>query len=178
MIRKIYNLAIAEFFIDRKILSIGKEKIQIRIPELEKIGLSIEEVKRLENATNLTVPQQHALNTWPISFYFAGVRVSDVLQLRWSDFNDGRLLYRMNKNLKLVSLKIPEKAHCILKLYKPFEKNRNDLVFHFLKKTDFYNAKELLIRTRTVTRTLNRCLELIAIKSDIDKKCNLAHCAS
>jgi len=105
LIRKIYNLAISQSIVDRSEYPFGKGKIQIKIPESEKVGLSIEEVKILENAKNLTEAQQHAVNVWLTSFYFAGIRVSDVLQLRWSDFNDSRLLYRMNKNQKLVVFK-------------------------------------------------------------------------
>jgi len=38
------------------------------------------------------------------------MRVSDVLRLKWSDFKDGRLYYRMGKNKKTLSLKVPDKA--------------------------------------------------------------------
>lgn len=173
LIRKIYNLAISQSIVDRSEYPFGKGKIQIKIPESEKVGLSIEEVKILENAKNLTEAQQHAVNVWLTSFYFAGIRVSDVLQLRWSDFNDSRLLYRMNKNQKLVSLKVPEKAKLILNKYKEFALDKNDLVFHYLKGTNFNDIKETLIRTRTATRTLNRRLQLVANHVSIDKKLSM-----
>lgn len=173
LIRKIYNLAISQSIVDRSEYPFGKGKIQIKIPESEKIGLSIEEVKRLENAKNLTEAQQNAINVWLTSFYFAGIRVSDILQLRWSDFNDGRLLYRMNKNQKLVSLKVPEKAKLILNKYKEFAFDKNDLVFHYLKGTNFNNVKETLVRTRTATRTLNRRLQLVAKHVNIDKRLSM-----
>ena len=34
--------------------------------------------------------------------FFAGIRISDVVKLRWSDFQDNRLYYVMNKNAEEV----------------------------------------------------------------------------
>ena len=173
LIRKIFNLAISEGLVDRKYYPFGKGKIQIRIPESEKIGLSVEELRKLENARGLTTAQRHALNVWLTSFYFAGIRVSDVLQLRWSDFRDGRLLYRMHKNQKLVSLKVPEKAQAILDFYRNPARKDDDLVFHHMEGTNFSDAKELLTRTRSATRSLNRRLQLIADQLGIKKKLSM-----
>ncbi|PCE65776.1 site-specific integrase [Sediminicola luteus] len=173
LIRKIFNLAISEGIIERNTYPFGKGKIQIKIPESEKIGLSIEEVKKLENADGLTPAQQQAVNVWLTSFYFAGIRVSDVLQLRWSDFHDNRLHYRMNKNQKLVSLKIPEKALVILQQFNRTSSDKNGLVFPYLKGTNFDDAKEKLTRIRTVTRTLNRRLQLVGNHLEIDKKISM-----
>lgn len=173
LIRKIYNLAISEGLAEHSNYPFGKGKIQIRIPESDKVGLSIEEVKMLENANNLTVAQKNAVNIWLTSFYFAGIRVSDVLQLRKSDFKDGRLLYRMNKNQKVVSLKVPEKAKAVLELYNEPSLGNNDLIFPYLRGTNFKDTKELFIRTKTATRTLNRRLELVAKQLKIEKKLSM-----
>jgi integrase len=173
LIRKIYNLAISDGLAEHSNYPFGKGKIQIRIPESDKVGLSIEEVRKLESANNLTDAQQNAINVWLTSFYFAGIRVSDVLQLRWSDFNDDRLLYRMNKNQKVVSLKVPQKAKAILNLYKEPGLAKNDLIFPYLRGTNFNDAKEVLTRTKTATRTLNRRLELVAQQLKIDKKLSM-----
>ncbi|WP_190809847.1 site-specific integrase [Flagellimonas sp. S3867] len=173
LIRKIFNLAISEGITERTSYPFGKGKIQIRIPESEKIGLSIEEVKKMENARGLTEAQQHAVNVWLTSFYFAGIRVSDVLQLKWSDFKDGRLQYRMNKNQKLVSLKVPKKAQLLIDQYADLSSNKDNLIFPYLKGTDFNNVKETLVRVRTVTRTLNRRLQLVSNHLKINKKLSM-----
>ena len=60
----------------------------------------------------------HARNVWLVAFYFAGMRVSDVLRLKWTDFQNDRLYYSMGKNEKPGSLKIPDKALKILSEYK------------------------------------------------------------
>lgn len=170
LIRKLFNLGISYSLVDRKYYPFGKGRIQIRIPESQKIGLTKEEVKLLEMVTFLTLPQRRALDVWLLSFYFAGIRVSDVLKLRWSDFTDERLNYRMGKNQKLVSLKTPIKAHKILKKYIQESEDDSSLIFPYLKESDFSDTRTLLVRTRTVTRSLNRRLSTIANHLGIKKK--------
>ncbi len=170
VIRTVYNRAIAESFANQINYPFGKGKIQIKFPETKKIGLNIEEIKLLENIEGITSAQQHALNVWLLSFYFAGIRIGDVLQLRWPDFRDNRLYYRMNKNQKLVSLKIPNKAQKLLKIYKKIASDTDDLVFDELKGIDLNDIKTLRTRTKTVNRNFNRRLEMIATKLGIEKK--------
>jgi len=172
VIRTIYNRAITESAINRENYPFGKGKIQIKFPESEKNGLSIKEIKLLEYAQNLSSAQQHALNIWLLSFYFAGIRVGDILQLKWSDFKDGRLYYRMGKNKKLVSLKIPYKAKKILILYRYIE-NSNSLVFPDLSGVNLSDKKMLTRRIHTVNRNLNRHLKKIAPKVGIKKNMSM-----
>ncbi len=169
LIRTIYNFGRKEFKVDDKNYPFGKGKIQIKFPETEKIGLNKQEIQLLETATGITKAQQHAVNVWLTSFYFAGVRVGDVLKLQWSDFKDGRLYYRMGKNQKLVSLAVPDKAQLILDSYAG-RKKKEGLVFPFLKGTNLKNEKLLATRVKTVTRNLNRRLEIVAQKLGIEKK--------
>lgn len=172
LIRTIYNLAISESIVDRGRYPFGKGKITIRIPESQKIGLTREEINKLENANNLSEAQQNAVHVWLISFYFAGIRVGDVLKLKWSDFVDDRLLYRMNKNSKLVSLKIPEKALNIIAMYRKLPPE-NNLLFPFLEHTNLKNPKEVSVRTQSVTRNLNRALKRTAIQLGIKKNISM-----
>ncbi|MDX5584764.1 MAG: site-specific integrase [Aureibaculum sp.] len=172
VIRTIYNRAVAESIINKDNYPFGKGKIQIIFPESEKNGLSIKEIKILENNKNLSNAQQHAINVWLLSFYFAGIRVGDILQLKWSDFKDGRLFYRMGKNKKLVSLKIPFKAKRILVFYRYVE-NSNDLVFPDLSGENISDKKILTRRIHTVNRNLNRHLKKIANKVGIKKNMSM-----
>ena len=172
LIRTIYNLAISESIVDRGRYPFGKGKVTIRIPESQKIGLNKEEIQKLEAASNLSEAQQNAVYVWLISFYFAGIRIGDVLQLKWSDFVDSRLLYRMDKNSKLVSLKIPEKAKKIFAIYQKLE-TQNDLIFPYLENTNLRNPEEVSVRTQSVTRNLNRCLKRTADQLGIKKNMSM-----
>lgn len=74
--------------VDRKHYPFGADKIRIKFPETEKIGLSVEEMQTLESLKDLTLQEEHARNVWLFSFFLAGMRVGDVLQIRWSDIYD------------------------------------------------------------------------------------------
>lgn len=173
LIRTIYNLAISKSIIDRNMYPFGRGKVQIKIPESDKVGLSKKEILLLENAENITPAQQHAVNVWLFSFYFAGMRIGDVLKLKWSEFRDSRLYYRMGKNKKLVSLKIPEKAQAILDRYKTRSSKKTDFVFSDLQGVDTKDERVVVTRIKTVTRNFNRRLEIVAGKVGIDKKLSM-----
>ncbi|MCF0071811.1 site-specific integrase [Dyadobacter sp. CY261] len=160
VIRTVFNQAITAGVADSKHYPFGKGKIAIKFPDSARIGLTAEEVKLLEDA-ELTAGQHHARNLWLISFYFAGMRVSDVLRLKWSDFQNDRLYYSMGKNLKAGSLKVPEKAMKILKQYS--RDSAHNLVFPDLGRLvslNNSNAVQSYIKTRV--KSCNDYLKQIA----------------
>ncbi len=129
VIRTICNQAISANIVDRKYYPFGKDKIVIKFPDSIKLGLVAEEVKAMEELElPLGSALNHARNIWLFSFYLAGMRVSDILRLKWTDFQDDRLYYAMGKNTKADSLKMPDKAVAILHQYKR-EKSVHNLVF-------------------------------------------------
>mgnify|MGYP001149756878 CR=1 FL=1 len=118
IIRTIYNMAIREGLVDRKHYPFGKHKIKIKFPESVKIGLDENEISRIENLDlEPGSIKWHKRNVFLFSFYLAGMRISDLLRLQWSDIKNGRLVYRMQKNQKVDSLKIPSKAAAIIEMY-------------------------------------------------------------
>lgn len=133
VIRTIYNRAIEDGVADRKNYPFGKGKISIKFPESTKVGSEKADVKKLEDVVLENPKHDHVRDLWLFSFYFAGMRISDVLRLRWSDFKGGRLYYTMGKNKKPGSLKVPEKALLILAKYEPLKEKQDDLVFPDLK---------------------------------------------
>lgn len=170
LIRTIYNRAIRQGVVDRKHYPFGKDKIRIKFPETEKVGLTKEEIQAIEALDGLTAQETHARNVWLFSFYLAGMRVGDVINIRWSDIYDGRLHYRMNKNSKLLSLKLPEKVSSILEYYKSDKKNDDDFIFPEMKNANFKNARDVLAKSKTATKKFNRNLSKLAGKASIDKK--------
>lgn len=170
VIRTLYNRAIRMGIVDQKNYPFGKGKIQIRFPETEKIGLTIEEVQKIESLENLTKMEGHSRNAWLFSFYLAGIRVGDVLKIRWSDLYDGRIHYRMNKNAKLVSLKLPDKLKPILEHYESHKLHPNDFIFPELKICDLNNSRDIHAKTNTATSKFNKHLKAIANKAGLDKK--------
>lgn len=169
-IRLLFNRAIKYKIVSRELYPFGTDKIKIRFPETSKVGLNIREIQRIENLTSLSPIEVHTRNVWLFSFNFAGMRISDVLQTRWSDIYDNRLHYRMHKNAKLLSLKIPEKVLKILDQYKDDKRSDDDFVFPELKKADPENAKDMYNKRKTATKRLNTNLKSISKKAKINKK--------
>ncbi len=91
----------------------------------------INKIEQLELEKNSTI--WHCRNYFLFSFYLAGIRAGDLVQLRWRNVTpDGRLEYRMKKTKKDRSLFLHEKARNILSLYYKEEANPNDYIFPLL----------------------------------------------
>lgn len=168
-IRTLFNQVITDGEVDRKYYPFAGEKEKIKITSGHKIGLTKEEVLMIED---LKLEEQasiwHTRNVWLFSFYFAGIRISDVLEMRWSDFKDGRLFYTMNKNEKPVSLKIPEKAKIIIELYKRKRKS-SDYIFPFLHNANPKNEYDKFVKIRNASRLFDKYLKRIAKQCGIEK---------
>lgn len=173
VIRSVFGYATRNKLIDKSLSPFGKEGIQIKFPESIKIGLTIEEVKRIED---VELPegsyQNHARNLWLVAFYFAGMRVSDLLRLKWSDLQNDRLYYSMGKNNKSGSLKIPDKALKIIKAYEKEKKAIDDYIFPDLKKLTDRNDKYALYRSIILAiRKIDEHLRAyVALAAGIEKK--------
>ncbi len=170
LIRLLYNRAINQKIVNRELYPFGGNRIRIKFPETIKVGLNIQEIKIIENLIDLTLSEAHTRNIWLYSFNFAGMRIADVLKTRWSDINDNRLQYRMGKNSKLISIKIPQKALLILNKYKQDKRSEIDFIFPELKKADHTNAKDVFNKLKTANRKFNTHLKSIAKKAGISKK--------
>lgn len=133
-IRSVFSKAIRDEVIDARYYPFGKGKVKIKFPDSAKIGLTQDEVKKIEDAELSDAFHNHVRNLWLISFYFAGMRVSDILRLKWSDFTDSRLHYSMGKNKKGVSFKVHDKAQAILAKYVEFKTTAEEVagLSHFL----------------------------------------------
>jgi integrase len=170
VIRTIFNQAIAAGVADKKHYPFGKGKIVIKFPDSIKIGLTPEEVKKLEDLDLPNGPYNNARNIWLFSFYFAGMRISDVLRLKWSDFQDNRLYYAMGKNAKGDSLMVTDKALKILAQYKRPEPKHN-LVFPDLESLDSLDDPfEVQRRINQRVKRIDTLLKKIGEQIETDKK--------
>jgi len=172
VIRSVFSQAIKGNATEAKYYPFGKDQIRIKFPESVKLSLSIEELKKMEN---VELPagsyMDHARNLWLIAFYFAGMRVSDLLRLRWSDFSNERLYYAMGKNAKAGSLKLPEKSVALLEKYKDKKRSEDDLVFHHLRTVkDMDNLFEVQQKISNATKSIDAALEKVAAAAKIKKK--------
>ncbi|GGW77172.1 tyrosine-type recombinase/integrase [Salegentibacter mishustinae] len=169
-IRTLFNIAIKNGYVESKYYPFANGKEKIRINSGNKIGLTaseVEKIEALEFQEDLLIWHTH--NAWLIAFYFAGIRISDVVKLKWSDFKDNRLYYVMSKNEKALSLKVPDKAKTILEKYRNSQFGNNGYIFPFLKDVKRNDAEKIFIKTRNATHVFNKYLKRIAQQCDIEK---------
>lgn len=93
------------------------------------------------------------MHLWLVSFYFAEIRYSDLLKLKWSDFKEIRLYYRMGKKQKLGMFKIPRKAQEILEIYREFRISGDDFVFPKIKGTALNDPRASSTRLQSIVLT-------------------------
>lgn len=88
------------------------------------------------------------------------MRASDLLRIRWSDFQNERLYYSMGKNDKAGSLKIPDKAREILNYYEKYRETADDLVLPELKGVDLNNQfatqRRIAFKTSAIDKVLRK----------------------
>jgi site-specific recombinase XerD len=170
-IRSVFAHARRNKVITKDVSPFGEDGIKIEFPDTLKIPLSADELANLEAIELNDFRYEHARKLWLFAFYFAGMRGSDVLRLRWTDFQNDRLYYSMGKNDKGDSLKIPDQAVRILKYYEQFKENINDFVFPELKGIDLsdeFNAKRVIAqKISALDKILN---EHVAPAAGITKK--------
>ena len=99
--------------------------------------------EELEKINNLDLEYNsqlwHVRNYFMFSFYMAGIRVGDVLDLRWENVKDDRLIYVMQKTNSHCSLILLVKAQAILDLYKNENSKSTDYIFPIM--TMYENKK-------------------------------------
>lgn len=127
----------------------------------------------------------HTRNTFFFSLYCAGIRVGDLLQLRWCNITtDGRLNYQMGKNHKTRDLVLVDEAKTILKGYMKNKAKPTDYIFPFLdnkaawakavtqEEKDILPSKvkhALLVAVSAKEALLNKYLKELAKRANIEK---------
>ena len=104
------------------------------------------------------------------SAYTGGIRISDVLLLKWKNFDGERLHFNMMKTNRDVMVKLPNKTLKIIKKYQPKKAQPESLVFPFIN-SDVDLAKPLIIHN-AISRSnalINKNLKTIATKAKIEK---------
>lgn len=153
------------------------DKIKIKKNKSVRVALTKEEVDKI-NDLNLEYDSHlwHVRNYFMFSFYMAGIRVGDVLDLKWENVKNNHLHYVMQKTKSPCSLIIHEKAHKILDLYKRNDSNPTDYIFPIMTMYENANFKsrqltEMKKQNRKTGRiaVINIHLKILAQKAGITK---------
>ena len=165
-IRSLFNKAIQRGLIETSTSPFSNYKI--KQGKVTKERLNIQEIKRIEELE--ISPNSllwHVRNAFLFSFYNAGIRISDILLMKWDSVQDGRLVYKMYKTDKTHSLKLMEKPKAIINIYKD---RKETYIFPFLSdRFDYSDPMYLHDKIVTKTAVINRYLKEIAKLAKIDK---------
>ena len=146
-------------------------RFKLKKAPTKKERLSTEEIKlitdiKLREGTNI----YHTRNAFLFSYYYAGVRVGDLVQLKWEN-KKGILDYQMGKTKQFRRLKLLKQAQQILDIYRDDSYQLSDFIFPFLKNdVDYSDAKYLNKQISSKTTILNKHLRELSEKTGIDKK--------
>jgi integrase/recombinase XerD len=135
----------------------------------KKEKLSLEEIRAIEGL-NLEVKSLiwDVRNCFLFSFYCAGIRISDVLQLKWANITkDGRLEYQMEKTRKQRSIPLTPRALNIIKAYTNKANKPSQYIFPFIPYD--VDKKSLFNQISSKTALANKYLKKIAALAEIDK---------
>ena len=96
--------------------------------------LSLDEVKKImELELNEGSREWHSRNFFLFAMYCAGIRIGDLLCLRWTNIVDDRLHYQMGKNHKIQDIPLLPPALDIINLYHDADTAADDYIFPYMK---------------------------------------------
>ncbi len=112
----------------------------------------------------------HHRNLYVFAAYAGGLRIGDLLTLKWISFDGERLLINTKKTASTVSIKLPNKALDIIEIYQRLDTEDGDYIFPFLKNNvDVKNPDALHKFISSATAYTNTDLKDIAKAVDIKK---------
>lgn len=172
--------------IDKIIDSNPFDGYKLKLDKTTKDKLNKEEIEsimqlELEPGSSLW----HTRNAFMLSFFCAGIRAGDIIQLRWRNVGaDGRISYQMDKNGKIRDLAMVCQAKAIINMYATSEHNPTDYIFPFMsndapwaKYVTYEDKKvmpvalleQMLNKIGSINAVLNKNLKKMAVMAKIEK---------
>ena len=154
------------------------EAIQVKNRVAKKEYLTPEEVNLIENLSLVKdSPLWHVRNYFLFAYYAAGMRISDVIGLKWMNIQDDHINYQMRKTKHWQVVRLLPQAKRILDLYKTANVQKDEYVFpiHSTYRPRLKGIEKQLIQDveyngyKVKGNTINKCLKKIIKKAGIDK---------
>lgn len=132
MIRKLFNDAIREDLIPQELYPFRKYRFRFEQPQIDFLT-----EKELESMETVELPANtniwHTRNMYVFACYAGGIRIGDLLALRWDSITDVHLKLTTQKTGAQLDLALPKRAKEILEIYRKDAKDETDFVFPFMK---------------------------------------------
>ena len=146
-------------------------KYQIKQEKTDKIFLTEDELSKIENlALNEGTRMALHRDMFVFACYAGGLRVSDVLQLKWKNFDGSHILLTIKKTSEQLQIKLPNKAMEIINKNKEPKVDPNSYIFPILDQNLDLKDRENLDRVISGANAyINKNLKIIAEKAKINK---------
>ena len=167
--RKLLNAAVREEIIEPQANPFPRYKLAWE--KTTKEYLTDEEIHLIET---LELPKDqvinHHRNLYIFAAYAGGLRISDLLQLKWQNFNGTHITVTTQKTKEQISVKLPNKALEILQRFLAPCAKPTDFIFPFLQNdVDYSKGRTLFKAISSNTAYANKNLKIIAKKAGIEK---------
>ena len=168
-IRKLFNDAYSVDLVEHNQNPFHKYKLKTE--KTQKTFLTEQE---LEALANVKTEKGSRLELHKDMFIFAaytgGLRVSDVLLLKWQNFDGLRISLTIQKTGSQLSIKLPDIAIEIINKYKLKQPNKQNFIFPMLPADlDLKNAIEVDRKISGATAYINKNLKILAQKAGLEK---------
>jgi len=169
VIRKHFNDALREELIPFEKNPFFRYKLK-RI-QVDKNYLNESELETLENAVlDPSKKIYHSRNLFVFACYTGGIRFSDLITLKWANFDGENLSLITRKTGTKLNIKVPNIALEILNLYKKDDSLPTDFIFPYLKKDVDYSDLMVLYKDIQICNgNINKDLVLLKEKCKLKK---------
>lgn len=165
-LRSVFNTAINRGVINQSLYPFKKYKISKLKSQKNKRALKVEEFKSIKALDISKHPHLlEAHNYFLFSFYTRGMNFVDMMHLKWSDIQNGRIYYTRSKTKGQFNVEIIDRAQEILDYYK-VQNRPTDYVFPILLRNDL-TPLQIATRKHKVLSRYNKKLK------EIGKLCNV-----
>ena len=168
-IRKLFNDAYRQDLIEHNTNPFLRYKLKLE--KTSRTYLTEEELKRIEDlhyfpGTNI----DNYRNMFVFSAYAGGVRISDILQLRWGNFDGTHINIKIKKTKTQKSIKLPTVALNIINSFKIGKPKPDHFIFPLLNNSIDMNNPEMVHKAISLASAhINKNLKKIAADAEINK---------
>jgi len=168
-LRIIINELVDEELISQKDYPFGKKRYTIPAAENNKRPLATEDITKLLNYQSDCPLKQYAVDFWKLSYYWMGINLRDVINLKWSDIHDDKIYYYRSKTLKRSKVKKKntifrdDRTTAIINKYKGAGSFIFNVIDESMGEEQKYKAGKNFIRK------INQHLKKVALELDISK---------
>lgn len=168
-LRAVFNKAIIRGIISQENYPFKFYKVSKLKSQKNKRALSIQEFKQIKDVDLSKNPHLvDAHNYFMFSFYSRGINFVDMMKLKWSNIQNGRINYVRSKTKGAFNIEIMDKAQQIIDYYRK-QGRPTKYVFPILLKDDL-TPMQIEYRKKKVLQSYNSKLKDIATLAKVEKK--------